>query len=194
MIPSWGTTISKRGNVLAFVLVAVGSFSSTASASTAASSSGNGVTRTDAAGTVWLCRPGLSDDPCAGNLSTTVVTASNNRTVKHAVATGNSKFDCFYLYPTASPEQTVNSDLTVQPAEISNAMAQTAPFSGVCDVWAPMYRQITVHALLGGGGGSPDASTIAYDGVRSSLEGFLGPLRQGSTNHPHQSLPGLGQS
>ncbi|MGP0029775.1 MAG: DUF3089 domain-containing protein [Acidimicrobiales bacterium] len=160
-------------------LVALGSFPTAASASL--STSANGVARTDAAGTVWLCRPGLSDDPCAGNLSTTVVTASNKRTVKHAVATGNSKFDCFYLYPTASPEETVNSDLTVQPAEISNAMAQTAPFSDVCDVWAPMYRQITVHALFGGGGASPDAGNIAYASVLSAWKDFLAHYDKG---HP----------
>ncbi len=131
------------------------------------------VPRTDAAGTVWLCRPGLADDPCAGNLSTTVVTATNGRTVKHSVASGSgSRFDCFYLYPTASPEQTVNSDLTVQPAETSNAMGQTAPYSNVCDVWAPMYRQITVKALLGGGADA-DASTIAYDSVLSAWKDFL---------------------
>ncbi len=129
--------MTKMAVVVSIALIALAGFSSTASASTSDSTSGNEVARTDAAGTVWLCRPGLSDDPCAGNLSTTVVTASNKRTVKHAVATGNSKFDCFYLYPTASPEQTVNSDLTVQPAETSNAMAQTAPFSDACDVWAP---------------------------------------------------------
>jgi len=157
-------------------LTVLGSFATAASAS--AGSSGGGVARTDPAGTVWLCRPGLNDDPCAGNVSTTVVSASNNRTVKHAVATGNSKFDCFYLYPTASPELTVNSDLTVQPAETSNAMAQTAPFSDVCDVWAPMYRQITVHALLGGTAG-PDAGKIAYASVLSAWKDFLAHYDKG---------------
>ena len=29
--------------------------------------------RTDAAGTVWLCRPGLADDPCTADLDATVV-------------------------------------------------------------------------------------------------------------------------
>lgn len=146
------------------------SFGGASQASVARSSA---VSRTDAAGTVWLCRPGLADDPCAGDISTTVVTADNKRTVKHSVVAGtSSKFDCFYLYPTASPEQTVNSDLTVQPAEISNAMAQTAPYSNVCDVWAPMYRQITVRALLGGGADA-NASTIAYDSVLSAWKDFL---------------------
>ena len=131
-----------------------------------------GAPRTDRAGTVWLCRPGLADDPCAGNLPVTTVTADDHRTVSHLVADGDSRFDCFYLYPTASTEMTVNSDLAVQPAETSVAAAQTAPFSQVCDVWAPMYRQITVHGLLGGGAG-PAAGALAYASVLSAWKDFL---------------------
>jgi hypothetical protein len=75
----------------------------------------------------------------------------------------------------------VNSDLTVQPAETSVAMAQTAPFANMCDVWAPMYRQITVHALFGGGGTSPDAGNIAYASVLSAWKDFLAHYDNG---HP----------
>jgi DUF3089 family protein len=56
----------------------------------------------------------------------------------------NSRFVCFYVYLTVSTEPGLNSDLTVRPAEVNVAMEQTALFSQVCDVWAPMYRQITV--------------------------------------------------
>ena len=72
----------------------------------------------------------------------------------------------------------MNSDLTVQPAEILNAMAQTAPFSNVCDVWAPMYRQITVKALLGGTAG-PDAGKIAYASVLLAWKDFLAHYDKG---------------
>jgi Protein of unknown function (DUF3089) len=99
-------------------------------------------------------------------LSTTVVSANNTRSVEHTTADGNDKYDCFYLYPTASTESPVNADLVVRPAEISVAMAQTARFSQVCDVWAPMYRQITVHAIFGGT--RPDASTITHNSVLSA--------------------------
>ncbi len=130
------------------------------------------VPQTDAAGTVWLCRPGLANDPCAGDISTTSVTATNDRTVTTETAEGNKRFNCFYLYPTASTELTVNSDLAVQPAETSFAISQTAPFSNDCNVWAPMYRQITVHGLLTGEGGAA-ATAIAYTSVLADWNDFI---------------------
>ena len=80
--------MTKIAVAVLLALIALGGFSTAASASLSASA--NGVARMDAEGTVWLCRPGLKDDPCAGNLSTTVVTASNKRTVKHSVVTGKA--------------------------------------------------------------------------------------------------------
>jgi Protein of unknown function (DUF3089) len=130
------------------------------------------VPQTDAAGTVWLCRPGLANNPCGGDLDSTTVTATNARSVHHAAATGRPRFDCFYLYPTASNEPTINSDLTVQPAETTNATSQAARFSQICDVWAPMYRQITVHALMGGQATSANWA-VAYASVLSAWNDFV---------------------
>jgi hypothetical protein len=61
------------------------------------------------------------------------------------VATG---LDCFYVYPTVSPQQSANADLRIQPAERETAVAQAARFSTACRVWAPMYRQRTVRDLF----------------------------------------------
>src|SRR5579862_1282510 len=65
--------------------------------------------RADAAGTVWLCRPGLVNDPCASDLTTTVVPASGARTVQTPHPAAGSAFDCFYVYPTVSTEPTDNA-------------------------------------------------------------------------------------
>jgi Protein of unknown function (DUF3089) len=93
---------------------------------------------------VWLCRRGLAADPCAGKARTAVEAADGFRTIEPAIVSRNSRFVCFYVYPTVSTEPGLNSDLTVRPAEVNVAMEQAALFSQVCDVWAPMYRQITV--------------------------------------------------
>ncbi len=108
--------------------------------------------RTGAAShTVWLCRPGAANDPCAfprgatsvsGNGATHVLPVRTSRAAK--------RFDCFYVYPTVSTEPGTNSDLTVQPAETAAAAAQASRFSQVCNVWAPMYRQATKGALAHG--------------------------------------------
>jgi hypothetical protein len=129
--------------------------------------------RTDPSGTVWLCRPGLSPDPCDGDLSTTVVRGNGHRSVEAGAVGGHHRFNCFYLYPTASNETTVNADLTVQPVETAVATDQAARFSSVCDVWAPMYRQITVNGLSVANTTDPGAYGIAYRSVLAAWRDFV---------------------
>jgi hypothetical protein len=121
--------------------------------------------------TVWLCRPGMHNDPCAGSLTSTVITARNHRSIQPATASGSKRFDCFYLYPTASMDKRGNSTLKVTSAETSIARDQAARFSQVCDVWAPMYKQITVNALIGGK--YKGSGTVAYNSVLSAWDDFL---------------------
>jgi hypothetical protein len=131
------------------------------------------VVASSATSTVWLCRPGEANDPCAGNLSATSVRASGATSPEpNAPATG-SKFDCFYVYPTSSPQKTPNANLKIQPAEIGAALSQAAQFSRVCNVWAPMYRQRTEVDLLKGLGGDPAADQVAYESVLSGWNDFL---------------------
>ncbi len=109
--------------------------------------------------TVWLCRPGQSADPCTASLATTVISGSGARSGFDATPSRSTRFDCFYIYPTVSLEPAVNADLQVQPAEQLVAQAQASRFSTLCRVWAPMYRQETLAALLTG-----DAATIVRAG------------------------------
>jgi hypothetical protein len=131
------------------------------------------VARTDAAGTVWLCRPGLADDPCAGNLDATVVAADGSTSMQTAEAAPHPQFDCFYVYPTVSNQPTDNANLTVQPAEIDAAVAQASRFSSECNVWAPMYRQRTSGSLAKGLGNDPTADAVAYASVLSGWKDYL---------------------
>ena len=131
------------------------------------------VTQIDPAGTVWLCRPGLADNPCDGSMTTTSVTAKGTRTVQTDTVSTTHRYDCFYLYPTASNESSINSDLTVQPTETSIAMDQASRFSKVCNVWAPMYRQITVSGLSVANSTDPGAYTVAYDSVLADWTDFI---------------------
>jgi Protein of unknown function (DUF3089) len=160
--------------VASIILVGLFPFlSSGLPASDASASTTTTVPQTDSAGTVWLCRPGLADNPCDGSLATTTVTATGTRSVQADTVVNNHKYDCFYLYPTASNESSTNSDLTVQPAETSNATAQAGRFSSVCNVWAPMYRQITVHGLTSANGADPGAYTVAYNSVLADWKDFI---------------------
>jgi hypothetical protein len=124
-------------------------------------------------GTVWLCRPGQADDPCAFPLTATVLPSSGARTLQGAQDASSTKFDCFYVYPTVSTQATANSNLTVQSAEIGAAVAQASRFSQVCRVWAPMYRQRTELSLLKGLGADPQTNTVAYDSLLSAFKDYL---------------------
>jgi hypothetical protein len=45
--------------------------------------------------TVWLCRPGLADNPCESDLTTTVVLADGSSTVEAAAPAKDPPIDCF---------------------------------------------------------------------------------------------------
>lgn len=133
----------------------------------------------DAAGTVWLCQPGAADDPCQYPLTTTALQANGTTAVSNLTDAATPSADCFFVYPTASTEPGLNSDLVIGPEEIGVAIAEAAPFSQVCRVWAPMYRQETEAALIGPGGTinntkrNQTAENIAYASVLSAWKDYL---------------------
>ena len=130
--------------------------------------------RTDASGTVWLCRPGLADNPCLSSLTTTVVRTDGKKSVEQVRPAKNPPIDCFYVYPTVSTQKTANANLHVDPEETAVAIAQASRFSQVCKVYAPMYPQLTTADIgLGGKKIDAKAAAIAYLGVLSAWKDYL---------------------
>jgi hypothetical protein len=124
--------------------------------------------------TIWLCRPGAASDPCASARTATSVAADSSKTAFSTVATPEAKrFDCFYVYPTVSAETSLNSDLAIQKEEAQIAQGETAQFSSVCNVWAPMYRQATTTALSDGEVYSSEVISTAYDSVLAAWKDYL---------------------
>src|SRR6476619_3002601 len=84
--------------------------------------------------TVWLCKPGLADNPCEPGLDTTLVTHSGKRTigVKHPEADRHPPIDCFYVYPTVSDQNRPNANRHIDPEERSIALYQAARYSQEC--------------------------------------------------------------
>ena len=129
------------------------------------------------ASTVWLCRPGLSDNPCTSNLTTTVVRANGSTYVQRARPARNPPIDCFYVYPTVSTQPTANANLHIDPQERAVAIAQASRFSQVCRVYAPMYPQLTLSAISKGI--RPQSATTAYLGVLSAWNDYLAQYNKG---------------
>lgn len=124
--------------------------------------------------TVWLCRPGLADNPCAPGLKTTLVSpAGAIEGVKNVTPAEHPKVDCFYVYPTVSDQTGPNATRTIDPEQRSIALYQAARYSRDCRVFAPMYRQVTVPALLAGGGFTAQRLQIAYSDVLEAWRTYL---------------------
>ena len=133
----------------------------------------------DAAGTVWLCRPGQANNPCDFPQQATVVPATGQRTVQIISITTPPKFDCFYVYPTVSEQPGANANLKIQAGEVGAAISQASRFSSVCQVWAPMYTQRTAASLAKGLGAAPAADAVAYASVLSGWKDYLANYNDG---------------
>jgi hypothetical protein len=128
---------------------------------------------TDASGVVWLCRPGQTDDPCASSLTTTVVPRSGPRRVVRSSDAPHPKIDCFYVYPTVSEQSGALANLHIDPAETSVAESQASRFSQVCRVFAPVYPQLTLSAILKPADLTAANTATAFAGVLSAWDDYL---------------------
>jgi hypothetical protein len=102
---------------------------------------GTTVERPDAYGIVWLCRPGLPHDPCTASLRTTAIEENGSRHTVDYEPARNPPIDCFYVYPNITHQLTDNANLDVDPQESAIAELEASPFSRVCRVYAPIYRE-----------------------------------------------------
>ncbi len=130
-------------------------------------------------GTVWLCRPGLADDPCTSALTTTVVPRRGATHLERAFPASKPAIDCFYVYPTISGQPTINANRAIEFRERVIALAQASRFSQVCRVFAPVYRQITLSALEHPARISLADALIAYDSVLSAFRDYLAHYNHG---------------
>jgi hypothetical protein len=125
--------------------------------------------------TVWLCKPGIANNPCNADPLTTQVSPSGEPLGEYNIArvVGGPEIDCFYVYPTVSDQDTVNADLTIDPELRSVALYQAARYSADCRVFAPVYRQLTLAAITGQVPITAEAVELAYSDVLSAWRNYL---------------------
>jgi hypothetical protein len=124
----------------------------------------------------WLCLPDKADDPCHGDLDTTVITADGSTSIERHDPATDPPIDCFYVYPTISGDQSMNADLVAGPEEKTTVRNQAARLNSQCRVFAPVYRQVTLAVITGGagsGGDRTEAGRIAYDDVLDAWRWYL---------------------
>jgi Protein of unknown function (DUF3089) len=126
----------------------------------------------------WLCLPG-NPDVCSAPQPTVALSTYGYGSLARSVPAKNPPLDCFYVYPTVSRDQGLNSDLNMSE-ENAAAAAQAARFSSVCKVYAPKYRQMTVGAIVAFAAGQDvtAAGLRAYGDVVAAWRAYL-------ANHNH---------
>jgi hypothetical protein len=117
---------------------------------------------------VWLCKPGMTQNPCEIPQDTTVQEFGKADTVVMP-QTGDRKIDCFYVYPTVSNQPTPNANKNRDPEEISIAKYQAARFNTECRIYAPIYRQATLASIQAGGADR----NLAYGDVLEAWREYL---------------------
>ena len=148
-------------------------------AQTAAEVNGATTADTDSAGIEWLCRPGQVQDPCRFDLTATVVPSSGSPQLQPASAPADAPIDCFYVYPTVSEQHGVLANLRIDPAEISVAESQASRFSQVCRVYAPIYPQLTLNAILNSSQVTAGDVAKAFAGVVAAWKDYLDNYNHG---------------
>jgi hypothetical protein len=127
----------------------------------------------------WLCLPGRGD-VCSTPLPTTALNPNGYGSVGRSTVAKDPPIDCFYVYPTVSRDQGLNSDLN-PVEEKAAAETQFARFASVCRPFAPMYRQMTISAVVAftAGANIEQAAGIAYRDVAAAWHNYLATKNNG---------------
>src|SRR5689334_23014930 len=129
---------------------------------------------------IWLCLPGRGD-VCSTPLATTALNPNGYGSIGKSSVAKDPPIDCFYVYPTVSRDQGMNSDLSPGPEEQGTAQSQFARFALVCRPFAPIYRQMTVAAIIAftAGGDIQKPLAFAYRDVVAAWRNYLATRNNG---------------
>ena len=129
----------------------------------------------------WLCLPDKRD-LCDEPLATTALNPNGYGSTGQSPVAANPSVDCFYVYPTVSRDQGVNSDLNPGGGEEKAAVqTQFARFAGSCRTFAPIYRSMTVGliAAVAAGADFKAPFATAYGDVRAAWREYLARHNKG---------------
>ena len=127
----------------------------------------------------WLCLPGRKD-VCSTPLASTALHADGYGSTGQSAVAANPPIDCFYVYPTVSRDQGLNSDLNVSE-ESGATQSQFARFASACRTFAPKYRQMTLGAVAAAAAGADlrQAGELAYSDVANAWRTYLAKYNRG---------------
>ena len=94
---------------------------------------------------LWACLPGNDPNECRDDFDATEFLKDNTTKVdKHQFA-ADPPFDCFYVYPTVALTGNGNmTDFSDISLVLDPLLAQAGRFTRLCEVYAPLYRQVAL--------------------------------------------------
>lgn len=121
----------------------------------------------------WLCLPGRNDI-CSTPLPTTALSPNGYGSNGRSAVAKDPPLDCFYVYPTVSADQGMNSDLNVSEEKAATE-TQFARFASVCRPFVPIYRQMTLGAVAAYAAGAniDAAAKLAYGDVLAAWRDYI---------------------
>lgn len=128
----------------------------------------------------WGCSPSAGDVCDETRTLAEVVTDGTETTVTWEPAAG-PELDCFYIYPTVDTQlKTENHDRIDDVAAARNVIRlQAAPFSAVCRVIAPFYRQAKLGTYIDAPEKSVPVFLNAFADVSAAFEYYLANWNEG---------------
>lgn len=121
----------------------------------------------------WICLPDRKD-VCSTPLPTTALNPNGYGSNGLSTVAKNPPIDCFYVYPTVSADQGMNSDLDVNEEKAATE-TQFARFASVCRPFVPIYRQMTLGAVAAYAAGAniDAAAKLAYGDVLAAWRNYI---------------------
>ena len=126
---------------------------------------------------LWLCKPGAASNRCLelDQTITNIYSDTSQAVFEHTPAV-DPGFDCFYVYPTVDlrEEPGNTEDLTDdEPVLEFFLYNQAARFTQLCDLYAPLYHQMTIGTYDLGDYRSTEYFAIAFDDVNEAFSQYL---------------------
>ncbi len=130
-----------------------------------------------AADELWVCKPGTAANRCLElDQTTTYIYSDNSQAVFEHTPAVDPGFDCFYVYPTVdlAPEPGNTQDLTDDTLVLRPLYNQAARFTELCNVYAPLYHQMTIGTyFIPGGYHNSEFFKIAFSDINGAFNQYL---------------------
>jgi hypothetical protein len=139
-------------------------------------SGGSGKPNPYSADELWMCKPGIEANRCLelDQTATFIYSDLSHAVFEHTPAT-DPAFDCFYVYPTVDTNEVPGNteDLTDDTPVLPALYNQAARFTELCNVYAPLYRQINAGTYDLGNYRDTEFYEIAFNDVSQAFDRYL---------------------